>query len=53
MRPVIPQGGWYELPVDEPAPEDPTEVVDLAPIAAALDEAEAALAKLRRLLGAK
>jgi pectate lyase len=36
---------------EQPAEEDP-EVVDLGPIAVALDEAEAALAKVRRLLGA-
>jgi pectate lyase len=61
--PAEPGSNEPEKPVDEPGTDQPgqaeTEVVDLAPIVAALDEAEAgldqykaALAKVRRLLGA-
>jgi pectate lyase len=53
--PVVPQPEQPAEPVppqpEQPAEEEP-EVVDLGPIAVALDEAEAALAKVRRLLGA-
>jgi pectate lyase len=46
----VEEPGQTEQP-QHPAEEEP-EVVDLGPIAVALDEAEAALAKVRRLLGA-
>jgi pectate lyase len=46
---VPPQPGTDQP--NAPAEEEP-EVVDLGPIAVALDEAEAAIAKVRRLLGA-
>jgi pectate lyase len=41
-----------EEPEEQVPPQEEPEVVDLGPIAIALDEAEAALGRLRRLLGA-
>jgi pectate lyase len=46
----VEEPGQTEQP--QPSAEEEPEVVDLGPIAVALDEAEAAIAKVRRLLGA-